>query len=252
MEMKKRSLFIALLLIALFVSPALAQGDSADLKIRLNRDFGYGGFDNKIQGRFSIRVSDASGFERIGFYIDDFLLESISEEPYKVQFRTENFNIGSHQIFAIGHTSDGQEIRSNEYVRFFISGEEVGQSMVGLVLPLIGVLVVAVLLSTLLPRLIWRKKGYTFKDYGMAGGAVCKNCEKPFTRHAWAPNLVAGKLERCPHCGKWQIARRANADELEEAEKLIYEDGGSAMQASGRENEEERLKRQIDDSRYDK
>ncbi len=249
--MKKRTLLFALMIVVLSVTPVMAQGDSPELKIRLNRDFGYGGFDNKIQGRFSIRVSDAEEFEQVDFYMDDVLLESVSEEPFRVQFRTENYGDGPHQIFAIGLTADGQEIRSNEIVRVFISPEDVRQSMGGLVLPIIGIIVLAALVSTFLPRLLWGKKGVILGEYGMAGGSVCKKCGKPFSRHVWAPNMIAGKLESCPHCRKWQIASRATPDQLEAAEKLVFDDGGSSMQASGGESEEDRLDRQIDDSRYD-
>ena len=51
--MKTRAIFLSLILLFGFVGGALAQGDSPELSIRLTRDFGYGGFDNKIEGRFS-------------------------------------------------------------------------------------------------------------------------------------------------------------------------------------------------------
>ena len=28
-------------------------------------------------------------------------------------------------------------------------------------------------------------------------------------------NMVVGKFERCPHCGKWQLTRRASPLEIE-------------------------------------
>jgi hypothetical protein len=249
--MMKTALFVvAMMLLAIIVSPALAQGEAPDLKIRLSRDFGYAGFDNSIQGRFSIHVSDASAFERIEFFIDGTMQKGVDEAPFKLQFHTENFDAASHQIFAIGYTRDGLEVRSNEFVLVFIGSSEVGESMKGFVLPILGLIFIAGLLSTLLPRLLWRKKGYRHGEYGMAGGAICKNCAKPFSRHTLAPNLIAGKLERCPHCGKWQVAPRENPDDLEVAEKLVYEDGASKIQGPSTESEEERLRHQIDDSRY--
>lgn len=247
-----RALLISLLMLALLAPTAAAQEESPALAIRLNRDFGYGGFDNKIQGRFSIRVADASGFERIDFYIDDKLLESQSAEPFQAEFRTNDFNAGEHRIYALGYTSGGQEVRSNEYTRVFVSSEDVRDTLVGNVLPLVGILALIGVASAVLPRLIWRRKDFKLGDYGMAGGSICKECAKPFSRHVWMPNLIAGKLARCPHCGKWQIARRATLEELEAGEELLRTEGSSSMQASGSESEEERrIHRQIEDSRFD-
>jgi hypothetical protein len=86
------------------------------------------------------------------------------------------------------------------------------------------------------------------RPYGAAGGAICPRCGRPFSRHFFSPNMLVGKLERCPFCGKWSILaaqplsllRRAEAAELEAA-------GGEAVL---QESEEERLRKQLDQSRY--
>ncbi len=248
--MKRISLVLAALLLALTALPALAQGSVPELEIRLSRDFGYGGFDNKIQGRFTIHVRDADGFERVDFYIDDELIGSRSEDPFTLQFNTDKFDSGQHLIYAIGYSGE-EQARSDEIQRFFIAGDEVGQQVIGAIIPILAVLAVAAGLSAFLPRLIWGRKGYTVGDYGAAGGAICKQCAKPFGRHVMAPNMVMGKLERCPHCGKWQIARRASPPELEAAEAFLVAEGSSGVQNPKQESEEERLKRQIDESRYE-
>ena len=36
---------------------------------------------------------------------------------------------------------------------------------------------------------------------GVAGGAICPRCELPYSRKTFSPNLLIGRLERCPHCG---------------------------------------------------
>ena len=41
------------------------------------------------------------------------------------------------------------------------------------------------------------------RDYGSAGGAVCRKCGLPFARNALDLNMLIGTLVRCPHCGKW-------------------------------------------------
>jgi hypothetical protein len=37
----------------------------------------------------------------------------------------------------------------------------------------------------------------------------------PFSRSVLAPNMLVGKLERCPHCRKWAIVGRAGSADLE-------------------------------------
>jgi hypothetical protein len=246
--MKKFSFAFLVVLLIMTVTPTLAQGELPELRIRLNRNFGYGGFDNKIEGRFSIHVRDADGFESVAFYIDDKIIETRNAAPYSTDFHTENYSAGSHLIYAIGSTSSGSEIRSNEFNRVFISSDEVGSIVVGMLVPIIAILVLAFAVSTFLPGLLGRKQTFTLGQYSTAGGAVCKNCAKPFGRKLMSPNMMVGKLERCPHCGKWQIASRAAEDELSAAEKHLSSDEAPSPQS---ESDEDKLKHQIDDSRFD-
>ena len=251
--MKKNLVFLIVLLVAaLLLSPtaALAQEPDPVLLMRLRRDFGYGGFDNSIQGRFSMRVDDADAFVRIDFYIDDERIASLTEAPFRTQFSTGSFASGEHRLYAIGYTANGEEVRSNELVRVFLSSNQVRDRVVDLIIPLVVVIALIALLSAYLPRLIWRDKAHVLGQYGVVGGAVCKQCNKPFSRHAWAPNLFVGKLEKCPHCGKWQVAARATPAALEAAEELLRDGGSSIARSSKTESPEEQLKRQIDDSRF--
>jgi hypothetical protein len=86
------------------------------------------------------------------------------------------------------------------------------------------------------------------RQYGAAGGAICPRCRRPFSRHFLSLNVLVGKLERCPFCGKWSILaaqplsilRAAEAAELEEA----------VGEAVPPESEEERLRKELDQSRY--
>jgi DNA-directed RNA polymerase subunit RPC12/RpoP len=52
----------------------------------------------------------------------------------------------------------------------------------------------------------------------MNGLAVCQRCGKTFPRSILGLNVVVGKFERCPHCGKWQLTRRASPAEIELAD----------------------------------
>jgi len=94
-------------------------------------------------------------------------------------------------------------------------------------------------------------KNIQTKNYGAFGGGICTRCSQPFERRVWMPNLIFGKLARCPHCGKWQVARRASADELKIGEDLIRQQKNSGEQAERSESADERLKRQIENSRFD-
>jgi hypothetical protein len=105
------------------------------------------------------------------------------------------------------------------------------------------------LLATVIPLFFFRKKRFQLKQYGFAGGAVCSRCRLPFSRSTFSPNLLVGKLERCPHCGKWGIARRATAMELEEAEKRYSLDEMNLQLENAQKDAV--LKKALEDSRYE-
>ena len=91
------------------------------------------------------------------------------------------------------------------------------------------------------------------RDYGVAGGAVCRSCGLPFPRSALDLNMLVGKLVRCPHCGKRAILPAASPAELaaaEERERQKY--GGAAGAVQPRQlSKEEQLRRRIEESRYE-
>lgn len=45
----------------------------------------------------------------------------------------------------------------------------------------------------------------TTTQRSLLGDEVCEACHKPFARSLIAINLGPWKLQRCPHCGKWQL-----------------------------------------------
>jgi hypothetical protein len=112
------------------------------------------------------------------------------------------------------------------------------------------------LLSFVVPWMISRGKPKATvplgapRNYGVAGGTVCPKCKRPFSRNLLSPNLVIGKLERCPHCGKWSLARRASTAQLAAAEAAELEMASEGEHAPSL-SEEERLRRDLEDSRYD-
>jgi hypothetical protein len=61
--------------------------------------------------------------------------------------------------------------------------------------------------------------------------------------------MLVGRLERCPHCGKWSMVRRATPQELEAAENRLAEDEGRGALVV--DDEKERVRRMIDESRFE-
>ena len=98
-----------------------------------------------------------------------------------------------------------------------------------------------------IPLLLSRKKDFVLGKYGIAGGAICPRCDLPFSRFFLSPNLVAGKLVRCPHCGKISIRARASQNQLQKAEK-IYKN-----EEPGRVNEmdDKGYQKLLDESRFE-
>jgi hypothetical protein len=71
----------------------------------------------------------------------------------------------------------------------------------------------------------------------------------PFSRHFFSLNMVLGKLERCPHCGKWAIVPAASTSALKQAEARWQAD--SQQGELKPEGEADRLRDRIDESRYE-
>ena len=101
------------------------------------------------------------------------------------------------------------------------------------------------------------------RDYGLAGGAVCRSCGLPFARDMLAMNLLMGKLTRCPHCGNWAVlpaASPAALEAAEERERQALRSGGTPPAtppatpppaAPSELSKDEQLRRRIEESRYE-
>ncbi len=235
---------LAALIIFVVVESTLVQGP--ELVLSINRDFGYGGFDNKIEGLFSLHAAGPDDLVRVVFFLDDSLLTTDTEPPFEFQFSTNEYAPGEHRFYALGSTAAGAELHSNEIVRVFITKEESGQQVIGLVVPLLAGVAAVVVIMLLVMTLLGRKASFS-GGYGMLAGAVCPQCGLPYALSFWAPRLVMGRLQRCPHCGKWALVRRARPEDLAAAEtRWRAAEGGQA----NAEEAKKRARRQIDDSRY--
>jgi hypothetical protein len=116
------------------------------------------------------------------------------------------------------------------------------------------VIVAAVLLSAVVPLLARRGKHLILplgaeRKYGVSGGGICPKCHRPFPLPLLSANLGFNKLASCPFCGKWSLVRLESIGKLREAEKAELEWAKAGEQIIG-ETEEEKLKKELDDSKY--
>ena len=244
-QLKVGRVFFLLLVALLIAARAQAQEESGPLRLRLSRTFGYGA-GIQAQGIFSYRVSGPDDLVRVQFLLDGQVIGEDSEPPFRLRFNTGDYESGLHTLSAVGFTADGRELASNVLQRQFVSGRSVTYIIIAVLVLVVGFRVAGHLLT--------RQRGTSRpgKGYGVFGGAVCARCGQPFSRHWWAPNLLAGRLDRCPHCGKWSLHGRASAQALAAAETFARElDEEEAPETPPDEREEERRRRLLDESRFD-
>ena len=247
MKQTTKLLLILLVSALLITSPALAQDQPEELLISFTRNFGYGGF-GKIQGTFTLKVQNPEGFTKVEYLLDGEVVNTTTESPFKYQFNTSSFPVGIHTISAIGYLADGSTVLAPEISREFISSSDAWSNTGSMIIPILAAVAVVTVLGAAIPMLMGRKKVHKPGVYGAAGGAICRKCGMPFSRNFLSPNLLVGKLERCPHCGKLDIVPAASAAALQEAEERLAADGETEIKDI---SEEEKLRRMIDDSRYD-
>ena len=86
----------------------------------------------------------------------------------------------------------------------------------------------------------------------LAAPFVPNATKKPFARHFWGINLVVGKYDRCPHCGKWGLVRAMHPDVLDAAVEAIEKAETVPNQAKPVDiDDEARWRKRLDDSKFD-
>jgi hypothetical protein len=248
--MRKVKIFLFFLLVAVLTVPAYGQDGDDRLTIHLRRDFGYRSV-GRIQGRFTISADGPHDLERVKYLLDGEFFAEVSEAPFKYSFSTSEYAVGAHTFSAVGTTASGAEVFSEEVRLEFVSAEESWQQVGNLAVPLLAGLVVLMVLGTLLLTLTGRRSGsFKLGNYGSAGGAVCPRCGFPYPRHFISPNLLVGKLEMCPHCGKWAIVPRASRTALDEAETRFRADAEIGLLAQESEGGDAQEQHKLDETRY--
>ncbi len=246
MKIMQIALLLAVIASLLITSSVLAQ--TGQLTIRMTRDWGYGGFNGDIEGLFSMHVTGPVDLVRVEFYIDNTKIGEVTRPPFNLQFNTDGYQHGNHQLSAIGYSTSGQEYRSNVISANFVPK----QSSLKIILPVLGVVVVAILLSTLVPLLAGRSKSLSTplgaeRSYGVGGGGICPKCHRPFALPLFSAHLGFSKLVPCPFCRKWSLVRVMSLSKLREAEKAELDWGKAEVEE---ETEEEKFNKELDDSKY--
>ena len=227
-----------------------AFAQAGGLTLSLSRDFGYGGLNGDIQGTFTLTASGPADLRRVQFFIDQAMIGEVTRVPFKLQFVTDNYPAGIHSLSATGITSSGAQLESPKLTANFVTAEQGTKRTMELVVPVLVIVFGGILLAALVPLFTGRKTvqlaSGTPRPYPH-GGTVCPKCGRPFAFHLLAMNLPGSKLDRCPYCGKWSLARRASSEALRAAE--LAELDGAAVPVPEL-SAEERLKKDLDDSKY--
>jgi hypothetical protein len=198
---------------------------------------------------FSFRVTGPANLERVVFLIDDQEIGEDTEAPFRLQFRTDNYPTGVHTLSAMGFTADGRKLTSNTLRREFITGSASFQRTLTILIPILILIIGGRVLSSWIANRSRQKAGLP-PIHGPLGGTNCPNCAKPYAFHIWSFNLVAFRIDRCPHCGKWKVVKKYHPDVLAaSAEAMMKTEDESAKTPSL--SPDEKLRRQLEDSRFD-
>lgn len=241
------ALFILLLIALTF--PVHAQEE--ELSLGLARNFGYSSGTGEIQGNFTLKVTGPEDLARVVFLINGEIIGEVSQPPFELKFHTGDYPEGVYTLSAVGYTTDGRELHSNDQKREFVTAQEGWQTAGKIILPLLGVVVLTMVLSFVIPILTGKKSQVPLgasRNYGVFGGTICPKCGRPFGMHIWGLNMIAGKFDRCPHCGKWSLVQRHSQEALRQAELAELELASESDSSPQRSND--RLERDLEDSRY--
>lgn len=245
--MKKIQFAFLISLLACLAAVIAVGAQTEQLTLKMSRDWGYSGFGSDIQGLFTMRVTGPADLAKVSFYVDNTKIGEVAKAPFSLQFNTDDYPLGVHQLYAVGTSSGGQEYRSNILSAEFVPASSAGKT----VLPILGVILAALVIAAVVPLLFNRKVRNlpmgSERTYGVAGGAICPKCHRPFPLSFLSPNLGFSKLAVCPYCRKVSLVRPEPLVKLREAEKAELAGGQPLVQET---SEEEKLKKEMDESKY--
>jgi hypothetical protein len=248
-----RALLKRLLLLTLWLAlTAAAFAQSDELVLSVHRIFGYGG-GSQIQGQFRLEASGPANLAAVTFKIDETIVATVGQPPFRVDFSTDDYPLGWHDLTALGETSDGRALASAPRRFEFVSAAEGWQAAGRIIVPVLIVagLAIAIGLGVPLAQALRGKPAPlppgTPRRYGLMGGAICPKCGRPFARHWWGLNAGLSKFDRCDNCGRWSLVRAEPLEKLRAAETAEVEHPATIAPDL---SPEEKLRRQLDDSKF--
>ena len=254
--MQKLSYVIQFLLVIFLITTGSAFAQSPnELELTLSRDFGYGGFNNDIQGLFTMKIKDPpANLEKVVFQIDTTIMGEDTQSPYNLQFNTDSYSLGIHNLSAVGYTTDGSELNSNIIQVQFVPAGSGMDAIIKIVVPVFLLIIFIAMIAVFLPLILSKGKIASTppgasRNYGIGGGAICPKCNRPFPLRLWWINLGISKIDRCPYCGKWSFVRRSVLTDLRAAEAAELAQVQEDNPVNG-ETETDKLKKDLDDSRF--
>jgi hypothetical protein len=248
MKKNRFALLLALTFCLLTVTAVYAQSET--LRLSISRDWGSEAFNGDIQGLFSMHASGPENLTKVEFYIDATKIGEDTQAAFALQFNTDDYGIGMHALYALGTTSNGQQLRSNEITSNFVTAQSAGKSL----FPILGVVLLAFLGSVFVPFLVTRGKHTNLplgaeRNYGIRGGSICPKCHRPFALPSFSAHVGFFRLVVCPYCGKLNLAQAQPIEKLREAERAELEQA-QADQTTIVKTEEEMLKKELDNTKY--
>jgi hypothetical protein len=256
MFMQKLSSVVLILFVSILIATGTASAQTPNtLELTLSRDFGYSGLNNDIQGLFTMKIKNPpDNLEKVIFYIDSTLMGEDTQPPFNLQFNTDSYSTGNHNLSAVGYTTDGNELNSNIIQIQFVPAGSGMQSVVKIIVPIVLLIFLMGIISVFLPILLSKGKialtpPGTQRKYGIGGGAICPKCNRPFPLRLWWINLGTKKFDRCPYCGKWSFVHPSSLPDLRSAEAAELANAHPETTIVG-ESEAEKLKKDLDDSRF--
>jgi hypothetical protein len=251
------SLLIVVVLLAMMIaSPVLAQTPTAaPWRLNVNRDFGYGGGAD-IKGLFTLSVIGQEDITSVTYLIDEKEMAVVSEDPFKFQFNTSQYPYGWHDLTAEVTNLAGEKFVTPARHLNFVTSEMESETMKKMILPLFGLILGVMLIVGVVQFVLMRKRNPngvpagTKRNYGYAGGSICRKCGRPTPRHIWGFNIGIGKLDRCENCGRWSVMQGVPLGILrtaEEAEKASE----TSQSTISEKSEDEKLRELIDKSKYE-
>jgi hypothetical protein len=241
---------LALLLLLANISVAAAQ-TPVPLSLRLSKDWGYAS-GSRIQGTFSMTATSNEPLAKVTFYLDDQPIGEAVQPPFKLQFSTEKYPPGIHTLKAVGTTRSGAQIDSNPIRADFLTSRQAFDGALTIVIPILaatfGVIFVGFAVTMVSTRRKGRLAAGAARNYGLKGGTICPKCKRPFAIHAISFNLIGGVYDFCPHCGKWSFVKSLPIETLRAAEQSELQPASGPRPVG--ESEDEKLRKEIENSRY--